>query len=441
MSEKITESVKEVLTHMKKEALQGDVYGVEKKVIAYNFIKGEISGSSEFEDMGLGIRVMKSGRPGFGYTVPGAEKKGVMRALELTRVSEPFNIPLPLPESVPDVPGFDKKVVDEAENGAAFVQQLIDSTSSVKDDIIPVDGALRITAGSRVVGNTEGVFLREMVTAVICMVAALIPGERTSLYATEVRCSRKFDIKFEEVGATAAQKVDSMRQKSSADQDIPVVLSPNAFAQLINFAVIPAFIGENVRKGNSVYQGRLGEKVASDTLSITDDPLTPWGMGSGGFDDEGCKSSRVPVFDGGILKNFLYDLKEGVKSSTKSTGNGVRETFKDPPETMNRNILVRGAGLKRDTLFEGDTIYVDDVMGAHTSNPVSGDFSVVANPAWSVHNGETKGRLDGVMISGNLPEILKSIDLADDYVDTYLDLKRPPMNVPTARLENIAISI
>ena len=64
MSEKITESIEEVLTHMKKEALQGDVYGVEKKTIAYNFIKGEISGSSEFEDMGLGIRVMKSGRPG-----------------------------------------------------------------------------------------------------------------------------------------------------------------------------------------------------------------------------------------------------------------------------------------------------------------------------------------------------------------------------------------
>lgn len=437
----ISESVKEALTHIEKRGLQGDVYGVRKRTITYTIQKGELSDSSEFEDLGLGIRVVKEGRIGFGYCVPGAEEKGVSRAVELSRVSQLADIPLPTAEMVPPVKVCDQKIADEADGkGAELIQMLIDGAHSVKDDIVLPFGILSIITGTRVIGNTSGVFLEEESTALFSGVAAVIFGERTSLYAEKIKCSRQFDIDFYQLGAEAAHKVDSMREKSAVVPGLPVIMCPDALAQLLGFAVIPSFLGENVRKGKSLYQEKVGHPVASERLTITDDPTREWGLGSGKFDDEGCSSGETALIADGILKNFLYDLKEGVKSGTESTGNGVRADFKTPPETESRNIVVRGQGYKRDSFFEGDAIFVDGVMGAHTANPVSGDFSVVANPAWLIHRGEKKGRLDGVMISGNFPELLQEIELADDYTKTFFDLNKFKADIPTARLKNVVVS-
>lgn len=442
----LSESVKTALTTLKKKKCEGDVYGIAKRTITYSILKGELSDSSEFEDIGVGIRAVKDQRTGFGYCVPGAEEKGVKKALDLSTASPEQVIPFPDTALLPPVTLFDKKVVNEANDGkgAEFAQQLIDGTVSVKDDIIPTGGQINIVISSRVVGNTHGVVFQEDETAVFCGVIATIPGERTSLSAIETESSRKFDIDFEDVGVRAGEKVDSMREKSSIDTGVySVVVSPYALAQLLWFAVIPAFLGENVRKGKSVYEGKIGNPVACETLCITDDPTADWGLGSGAFDDEGVTSVRVPLITDGVVKNFLYDLKDSVKSSTTSTGNGMRANFKIPPETKDRNVVVRGEEYTKDALVEGDGLYVDNVMGAHTANEVSGDFSVVANPVWLIKKGEMQGRLDGVMISGNLPELLQEIELADDYKKTafFLGGQRVfSMDLPTARLENIAVS-
>ena len=81
-------------------------------------------------------------------------------------------------------------------------------------------------------------------------------------------------------------------------------------------------------------------------------------------------------------------------------------------------------------------------MGAHTANSASGDFSVVANPVWLIEGKEKKGRIDGVMISGNFAELIKSIELADDYKKTHLAMggRSFKLDMPTARLNNITVS-
>ncbi|MGM0511028.1 MAG: PmbA/TldA family metallopeptidase, partial [Thermoplasmatota archaeon] len=71
MSEKITESVKKALELIKKKNLQGEVFGIDQRKIQYDIEKGEVSNSSEYQDFGLGIRVLKDSRVGFGYCVPG----------------------------------------------------------------------------------------------------------------------------------------------------------------------------------------------------------------------------------------------------------------------------------------------------------------------------------------------------------------------------------
>lgn len=445
MNENLCESVTTAVRELEKVKCEGDVYGLAKRTISYTVLKGELSDSCEFEDIGLGIRAVKDNRIGFGYCVPGAEEKGVKKARDLSIVSPERVIPFPSPTPLPSVAVFDKKVVNEANDGkgAEFVHQLIEGTA-VKKDIIPTGGQVSIIMRSRVVANTQGVFFQEDETAVFCRVAATIPGERISLSAAEMENSRKCEIDFEDVGIRAGKKVHSMREKSSiATGMYPVVLSPHAWAQLLWFAVIPAFLGENVRKGNSVYGEQMETLVASPSLCITDEPTTDWGLGSGAFDDEGVTSRRVPLLTDGVVKNFLYDLKDSIKSSTTSTGNGVRAGVKAPPETNDRNIVVRGEGSAAVALIEDSTLYVDNVMGAHTANAVNGNFSVVVNPAWLIEKGEMQGRLDGVMISGNVPEILREVELGNDYKGILFSLggqKIFSMDLPTARFSTVTVS-
>lgn len=404
-----------------------------------------MAGSSEYEDVGLGIRVIKGGKVGFGYCVPGNEKKAIERALELSKFSEELDITLPTEGDTQKVDTFDEKIMDVVEEarGAELTQKMIDGTTSVADDIIPTMGGFDISIGTRVVGNTEGLLLKEKDTGYHASVTASIALDESSLQAPEIRADSQLRADFEEVGSDAARKVDSMREKSEKlTGEQPVIVSPYALTQLIGFGLIPAVNGENVRKGKSVYQGKLDEKVASKDLLIKDDPTVDWGLGSGAFDDEGVISKKTPIISEGVLKSFIYDLKEGFKSSEESTANGIRSNFKNLPEPTHRNIVIEGRGKKTEELMPEEGIYVDNVLGAHTANPVSGDFSVVSNPAWLIEGGEKKGRVDGLMLSGNLSEVLESMKLADDKKKCFLKVgsRRLIIETPTALLKGITLS-
>ncbi len=445
MNARIIESVKETLKCVKKEKCEGDVYGIRKKTTNYTIMKGEIADSSEYEDMGLGIRVLKNKRAGFAYCIQGEEEKGVRRAIESSEFSPEIEISLPTTERGSEVRKFDQEIEDRFSGGegASFVQEIIEGALSLKKDIIPTRGELAVVRGVRIVGNTNEVFLEENSTLIHCEVEATMSRETNLLKALEVRSSRRFDIDFHQLGVEAAEKVDSMRERSPhISDDLPVIIAPDALAQLLGYALLPAFYGENVRSGRSRYKGKLGERIVPENLSIIDNPCEDWGIGSGGFDDEGVVSSEVPILLGGFVANFLYDLKESAKSNTESTGNGMRRNFKTVPETAHRNVFVKGEQQGMDMLFYGGGIYLDAILGVGSSNPMSGDFSVAADPAWLVQKGERKGRVDGIMISGNFPEVLNGIKLGNDYKKTYFAVGRHKVTIelPTARLENISVS-
>ncbi len=445
MNDKLVESVKEALELLDKKNLDGDVFGIKERNISYSIEKGELSESSEYEDLGLGIRIIKDGKIGFGYCTPGREEEGVRKAEDLSSISQKIDLELPEEGETPEPKTYDKKVEESSSKGegAEFTQQVIDGAKDFKDDIIPTRGGLSISIGSKVLGNTRGVFLKQKNSAVSTGVLATIPGDETSINASESRFSRKMDLDFTDIGKAAAEKVDSLREGSELPEgEVPVVINPDAFGMLMWFGIVPAINGENIRKGKSVYEGKKGEIVASEKLVMKDDPTMDWGVGSGPFDDEGVPSREVPIIEDGTLTHFIYDLREAVKSDTKSTGNGLRGGFKNPPEISDRNIILRGEGKKKERLLPDKGILVDGVMGAHTLNPASGDFSVVGTPAWLVEDGEIKGKVEGAMISGNLPNALETIELADDYKKAYSSIgsREIKMDLPSARFNDVTVS-
>ncbi|MCS7119329.1 MAG: TldD/PmbA family protein [Archaeoglobaceae archaeon] len=172
-----------------------------------------------------------------------------------------------------------------------------------------------------------------------------------------------------------------------------IVLMPHAVHQLFSNTLYPSFSAENVARGrSSIHKGMyLGE------LKILDDPTLPGGFVSFSFDDEGVMARKKVLLDREVL-GFYSDWKNSKKFGV--SGNGLRIDIDSPPMPLPSNIIVE---IDEEVEVESALI-VHNFIGSHTTNPISGDFSV------ECLNAEIDGRaFKGVMIYGNIFDFLKKI--------------------------------
>ncbi|WP_051461170.1 TldD/PmbA family protein [Aminobacterium mobile] len=187
-----------------------------------------------------------------------------------------------------------------------------------------------------------------------------------------------------------------------------LILSPEVSASFLS-VIGELFLASNVHKNMSLYKGKLGKQEASSLLTITDDGLMPKKLGTAPFDGEGVPCQRTVLMEKGVIKNFLYNLKYGLKDGVPSTGNGAR-SFSSVPDVDVSNIYIEPGTLSQEDIFCSvrNGIYIMDLLGLHTVNPVSGDFSLGIKGV-ALHNGELSFPVSGMTIAGNLLDFLKKI--------------------------------
>ncbi|ADI32057.1 TldD/PmbA family protein [Staphylothermus hellenicus] len=177
--------------------------------------------------------------------------------------------------------------------------------------------------------------------------------------------------------------------------------------------------GDIVESGGSVLEGRIGEKVASEHVTIVDD-----GRVAGGYyvpyDDEGTAKKKVRTVDKGVLKTFLHSLSTAEKLGGEPTGNARAMTYAHPHLVRQTNTYMEPGDWKVDELFEdtGRGIYVrgKGAMGGEV-DPAMGTFTFTAGPSYLIENGEPTKLVRGVMLSGFILETLKNVDaVANDLV-------------------------
>jgi PmbA protein len=157
----------------------------------------------------------------------------------------------------------------------------------------------------------------------------------------------------------------------------------------------------------------LGEKISAESLVIVDDGLLAGGMDSSAFDGEGVPSQRTVLINEGILMGYLYDSYTAGKEGLASTGNAVRSGYTGVPGVGIRNLIV-GSREPQDLLAETKGIMVGGLIGAHTANPISGDFSVEAKNAFLIAPGQEARPIGSLMLAGNFFELLKDIEVGRD---------------------------
>jgi PmbA protein len=187
----------------------------------------------------------------------------------------------------------------------------------------------------------------------------------------------------------------------------PVVLSRDVASDLVEvfFSSRSPFYAENVQLGMSRLADKLGKKIASEAITIVDDPLHD-GPESREFDGEGIPCAAMSVIDKGVLTGFYYTLYAARRAGAQPTGHGGRGGHKSSISTSPSNVLVEnGAVDEAGLLADVDRgVYVSYVEGLHASvDPISGDFSVGA-----------KGRL---IEKGVLGDPIKNFTIAGNFFD------------------------
>jgi PmbA protein len=238
----------------------------------------------------------------------------------------------------------------------------------------------------------------------------------------------------EEVGREAARRtVRKLGSRRVPTQEAPVVFDPDAGRSILGL-LAGCVMGSAIWRRSSYLVDRLGSRVASELVTVVDDPLIPRGPGSRPHDGEGLASRRNVVVDRGELKTYLCDTYSARKLGSESTASASRGASGGVGPSTSNFVLQPGAmgreALLRDT---GRGLYVTEMMG-FGFNAVTGDFSRGASGFW-IEGGELTHPVSEVTISLNLDDILARIDaVADD-----LDL-RTSTAAPTFRVSSMTIA-
>jgi PmbA protein len=186
-------------------------------------------------------------------------------------------------------------------------------------------------------------------------------------------------------------------------------------------------------RGRSILKDKIGSKIANPTLSIIDNPLLEKGMFTSKCDDEGSASQKTDLIKNGVLNSFIYDIYTANSEGVKTTSNGLRGSYLTTPMISPTNLEFKFSEMK--DLSEVDSgILTTSVLGAHTANPISGDFSVEASNAFKIENGELSDPINKAMISGNIFEIMKSVEGVKSEVKQY-----GPYIIPKLLVHNLRV--
>ncbi len=396
------------------------------------------------EDVGLGIRVLVNRKIGFSYTNKldrSSIERTVEKAVSIARAGkeDPYIRNLPAPStSYPRVEGtYSIELARIGLNDLVEKANRILEILTLDKRIIVVWGSIATSTWSVAIANSNGVYQLDHGT-IAFIGAEVVAREDTDVTPgiSEIEISRISFPAVEKLALRLKEKALSNLKPVKIDEGtLPVILTEYAVNSLFAYTFIEAIKGDNVVRGKSPYKDKIGSNIASEKLTIVDDGLLRNGLYTSIFDGEGIPRRKTTIVERGVLRNFIYDHYWGLRAGKESTGNAGRNDYTSMPRVSPSNLVIMPGTFNKNELLKETNkgLLIDGFQGAHSSNPETGEFSVVATPAWFIEEGELKA-VRGVMIAGNLYELLESVDALTRTSRQVGIIKSPWIRFPKVRV-------
>ena len=391
-------------------------WGRQTDVKVYN---GEVEALVSAESRGVGVRLIVDGRLGYAYAADPDESE-LDEVVEQARTNAALSTPdegnvLPDPQPIEPLEGiFLPDILSASPEQKVELALAAERACRAADPRIKgVESAQYGEGIGRVaLASSKGIeATSERGDCWAAAVALASDGDETQTgFGLEI-ARRPADLRVEDAGREAAERaVRLLGATKPATARMAVMLDPFAAASFLG-VVVAGLSAESVLKGRSLFAGKIGEKIASETLRLHDDGRDLMGPGAEPFDGEGVPTQRTPLIEDGILRGFLHNSYTAARMNATSTGNAGRAGFKSTPGVSTTNLVVSAGTETPEALASraGRVLLVQDLIGVHSgANPISGDFSVGVNGVL-LDGGQAAGGVREATIASTIIDILLNV--------------------------------
>ncbi len=202
----------------------------------------------------------------------------------------------------------------------------------------------------------------------------------------------------------------SEKEIQVSTRKMPVLFRSSSTWSIL-YRIMEGANGAQKVRGVTPLADKLGKQIFGPEVTLIDDPTADWAPGSTPFDDEGVPTRKKPIVENGVFKNFIFDLANGAKDGSGSTGNGIKRSMwtrgiEVAPNPRFNNLFMSPGDKTYDELVAmmPEGIIVNDVIGFHSGNILQGHYSMNVGIGFYVKDGKIQGRAIDTMIAGNIYE-------------------------------------
>lgn len=393
-----------------------ELYYTKSDETSVEIFQTEVKGFSSSNSLGVCFRCIVNGQTGYASTENMNEEEAesiVLRAIENALVLES------------DAPSFIHKQGDtyltyEKESGETpSAANLVDFALDLQKEIYAQDE--RVVDGTQAVAgfasfekalyNSNGIDLADGAALNYAYALAIVSDGQEMYSGMEIASSKTTDINKTDVAKEAVKEAVETIGYTSVDSGAYTVVFSNKVMISLLGVYSSIFSAEAAQKGLSLLKDKEGEIIASDILTLTDDPLYKDALVKATFDDEGAATYAKNIIENGKFTTFLHNLATAAKAGVKTTGNGYKGSYSSPVGINHYSFYINPVKGSLEDLFAeaGNGIYITSVEGLHAgADPISGDFSL-SSSGFRIEDGKKTTPVKGITISGNFLELMKDI--------------------------------
>ncbi|MDD2510233.1 MAG: TldD/PmbA family protein [Syntrophomonas sp.] len=444
MEDLLREAGERALKAAHKKGMQAEVFLSQQHSMNLELRDGQVETLKQAEEMGLGLRLLNAGRRAFVYTADLSEaaiQQAVNDAVDICRYT-----PADEWNSFPEGPYRYSSLELYDENiPASCLEEKIEMAQAAEEAARRSDKRVKLIEKSgyeegeytSLLMNSHGLYAVGKANYALLYLSLVAREDDESQSGFSMMIKRKIrGLEPEVVGQEAALRaVRGLKSRRIDSTSLPCIIEPYIMARFLGL-IAHLLSAEAVQKGKSLLVGKLGERVASGVLSITDDATLAEGLGSFPFDGEGVPGRKTPAIKNGVLMTYLYDHYSACKAGVESTGHGQRASFRHLPAVGSSNFILEAGEESPEQMIAGvdKGLYITEIMGLHTANPVSGDFSLGA-AGLLIEKGCLSYPVRGITIGGNLVDFLQSIDAVGNDLRFF-----GARAAPSVRLSSLSVA-
>jgi PmbA protein len=395
---------------------EAEEYEIQLRNFDVETVRGPITNS------GYAVRVIKRKDKNVGIGIgtgssmqPERVRKCLRTASVGAKITEFPGYIMPRPKACSAVKTADPKIVSNAESVVRDQAENLLSLLRQSKSVLPTFGKIRTYTVSTVINNSEGVQAEKKETLFYVELALKAEREgKLAEYWPMLFVRQVDDLELEkQIPKWTKLAEDTLNAKTPKTMKTPVIFSSHTLGEMLPMAVGFHCLGSAVFKGISKFKRE--QQVGSNELTVYDDGLHDYALGSSPFDDEGTPQRKTTLIEKGVHKNFLYDAMYAAALNEDPTGNGqklppyslaftkIDVKYSLLPSVQPTNIAVEPGNMSLDEMIATtrEGVYVDQFSSA-SSDPFTTSFGSEIRNAYLIEKGELSTPLKGGQISGFL---------------------------------------